>query len=85
MQGTQVQALVQEDPTCRGVAGPVCHNCWACAPQLLGLRSRAREPQLLSPRAAATEAHMPRARAPQQEVTAMRSPHTVARGVPRSL
>ena len=26
MQGTQVQALVQEDPTCHGAATPVCHN-----------------------------------------------------------
>ena len=26
MQGTRVRALVWEDPTCRGVAGPVCHN-----------------------------------------------------------
>ena len=39
----------------------------AHAPQLLSLRSRAHEPQLLSPRTTATEAHMPRARAPQQE------------------
>ena len=39
----------------------------AHAPQLLSLRSRAREPQLLSPRATPTEAHVPRARAPQQE------------------
>ena len=31
MQGTQVRALVWEDPTCRGAAGPVSHNCWACA------------------------------------------------------
>ena len=31
MQGTQVQALVWEDPTCRGAAGPVSHSCWACA------------------------------------------------------
>ena len=54
MQGTQVRALVQEDPTCR-------------APQLLSLRSRAHEPQLLSPRAMATEAGAPRARALQQE------------------
>ena len=29
--------------------------------------NQAREPQLLSPCATATEAHMPRARAPQQE------------------
>ena len=25
MQGTQVRALIQEDPTCRGAAKPVCH------------------------------------------------------------
>ena len=31
MQGTQVRALVWEDPTCRGATGSVCHNCWACA------------------------------------------------------
>ena len=27
MQVTWVRALVQEDPTCRGAAKPVCHNC----------------------------------------------------------
>ena len=27
MQGTRVQALVWEDPTCRGATGPVTHNC----------------------------------------------------------
>ena len=26
MQGTRVQALVWEDPTCHGAAGPVSHN-----------------------------------------------------------
>ena len=26
MQGTRVQALVWEDPACRGAAGPVSHN-----------------------------------------------------------
>ena len=26
MQGTRVRALVWEDPTCRGAAGPVSHN-----------------------------------------------------------
>ena len=39
----------------------------ARAPQRLSLHSRAREPQLLSPRAATTEARAPRVRAPQQE------------------
>ena len=42
-------------------------NSEACAPQLLSLCSRAREPQLLSPRATTTEARVPRARAPRQE------------------
>ena len=31
MQGTRVQALVREDPTCRGATKPVRHNYWACA------------------------------------------------------
>ena len=31
MQGTRVRALVWEDPTCQGAAGPVSHNYWACA------------------------------------------------------
>ena len=44
MQGTQVQALVREDPTCRGAAKPTRR-------QLVSLRSRAREPRLLSPHA----------------------------------
>ena len=35
MQGTRVQALVREDPTCRGAIKPVSHNYWAHAPQLL--------------------------------------------------
>ena len=39
----------------------------ACVPQLLSLLSRAREPQLLSPRATTTEAQATRARALQQE------------------
>ena len=31
MQGTQVRALVREDPTCRGATKSVRHNYWACA------------------------------------------------------
>ena len=27
VRGTRVRALVWEDPTCRGAAGPVSHNC----------------------------------------------------------
>ena len=29
-QGTQVRALVREDPTCRGATKPVHHNYWVC-------------------------------------------------------
>ena len=68
MQGTRVRALVREDPTCRGAAKPVRHNYWAHALQLLRpMRSRVHVPQLLSSRAATTEARTPRARAPQQK------------------
>ena len=42
-------------------------SSWARVPQLLSLCSGAREPQLLSLRATTTEAHVPRARALQQE------------------
>ena len=31
MQGTRVQALVWQYPTCRGTTRPVSHNYWACA------------------------------------------------------
>ena len=55
MQETRVRALVREDPTCRGATKPVCHNYWAC------------EPQLLSLHATTTEARAPSARGPQQE------------------
>ena len=53
MQGTWIRPLVQEDSTCHGATNPMCHNYWACL--------------LWSPWAAATEACLPRAHAPQQE------------------
>ena len=77
MQGTRVQALVREDPTCRGATKPVHHNYWACA---LEPASR----NYWSLRAATTEACAPRARAPQQEATAMRSPRTATKSSPCS-
>ena len=67
MQGTRVWALVQEDPTCRGATKPMRHNYWACALEPTSHNYWAREPQLLSPWAATTEACTPRAHAPQQE------------------
>ena len=97
MQGTQVWPLVREDPTCHGATKPVCHNYWDCAlepashnywvctPLLLKpVSSRAHMPQLLSPRAATTEAHTPRAYGLQREATAMRSLRTATKSSPRS-
>ena len=54
MQGTWVQALVWEDPTCRRATKPVCLNYWACTLEpashnCWSLHSRAHEPQLLKP------------------------------------
>ena len=60
LQGTWVQSLVREDPTCRGATKPLGHN--SC-----GLHSRACKPQLLSPHDTTTEARVPRVRALQQE------------------
>ena len=49
MQGTRVQDLVQEDPTCRGATKPVRHNIWACALESASHNYWARTPQLLNP------------------------------------
>ena len=49
MQGTQVQALVQEDPTCHGATKPMRHNYWACALEPTSHNYWARVPQLLKP------------------------------------
>ena len=49
MQGTGVQALVQEDPTCRGAPKPVRHNYWACTLEPASHNYWARVPQLLKP------------------------------------
>ena len=67
MQGTQVRTQVQEDPTCRGATKPVRHNYWACTLEPTSHKYWARESQVLSTRATTTEAHVPRACAPQQE------------------
>ena len=69
---------------------PTSHNYWspyALEPTLQLLKpahSRACVLQLLSLSAATTEAHVPRARAPQREATAMRSPRTATKSSPRS-
>ena len=38
MQGTRVQALVREDPTCHGTIKPMYHNYWARAPTVCALQ-----------------------------------------------
>ena len=55
--------------TCLSPGPGRSHMLWsnkACAPQLLSLHSRAREPQLLSLRATITDAHAPQQEKPPQ-------------------
>ena len=67
--------MVKNPPTNAGNTGSspgpgrshMLRSNWAREPQLLSLRSRAREPQLLRLCATTTEAHVPRARAPQEK------------------
>ena len=67
MQGTGVQSLVWEDPTCYGAMKPWYHNYQACVLQLMQpTHPKAQEPQPLSTCAATTEARTPRACAPQE-------------------
>ena len=49
MQGTWVQSLVWEDPTCHGAPKPMRHNYWACAVEPVSHNYWAHEPQLLKP------------------------------------
>ena len=60
MQGTQVRALLWEDPTCHGATKLVRQNYWACTLEPAS-------DNYWSPRATTTEAHVPRAGAQQQE------------------
>ena len=70
MQGTQVRALVREDPTCHGAAKPMRHNYWACA--LEPASHNYWSLHAYSPCSATREA------------TAMRSPCTAMKSSPRS-
>ena len=49
MQGTRVQALVREDPTCWGATKPMHYNYWACALEPARHNYWARKTQLLKP------------------------------------
>ena len=73
MQGTRVQSLVREDPTCRGATKPVRHNYWAYVLQLLSLHAATTE--VLVPRAHALQQEKPpqwEAHAPQRRVAPTR-------------
>ena len=69
MQGTQVRALVQEDPACRGATKPVHHNYLACALEPASHNYWARVPQLLKP--AHLEPMLCNERPPQWEAHAL--------------
>ena len=49
MQGTQVRALVPEDPTCHGATKPVRCNYWTCALEPASHNYWALMPKLLKP------------------------------------
>ena len=49
MQGTQVRALVRENPTCRGATKPAHHNYWSWAVEPMSHNYWAHVPQLLKP------------------------------------
>ena len=49
MQGTRVQALAREDPTCCGATKPVRHNYWAYTLEPASHSYWAHVPQLLKP------------------------------------
>ena len=49
MQGTQVQSLVEEDPTCYGATKPTCHNYWVHALEPGNCNYRAHVLQLRRP------------------------------------
>ena len=49
MQGTRVQALVREDPTCRGATKLMRHNYWAHALEPMHCNHWAHMLQLLKP------------------------------------
>ena len=55
MQGTQIQALVQEDSTRWRATKPMCHNYWPHEPQLL--KPAHLEPVLHNERSQRHEAH----------------------------
>ena len=77
MQGTQVPALVWEDPTCHGATKPVRHNYWACALESASHNCRAHAPQLLKP------AHLEPMLCNKRSHP-MRSPHTATKSSPCS-
>ena len=78
MQGTQVQALAREDPTCRGAMKPVRHNYWTCALEPKSHNYWTRVPQLLKP------THLEPVLRNRREATAMRSLHTTKKSSPCS-
>ena len=78
MQGTQVQALVWEDPTCRRATKPVRHNYWAWALRPVSHSYWACVPQLLRP------THLEPVSSATREATSVRSPCTAMKSSPHS-
>ena len=68
MQGTGVQSLVREDPTCCGATKPVRHNYWACALEPLSHKYWAHTPQLLKPAHSDEDPTQPKIKKKRKEI-----------------
>ena len=75
VQGTRVQSLVREDPTCHRATKPVSHNYWICALEPTRRNYWARVLQLLKPMRLEPVLH---------GKLQMRSPCTTTKSSPRS-
>ena len=75
MQGTRVQSLVLEDPTCHGATKSMCHNYWACCLEPASHNYWACTSQLLKP--CALEPILRNKRSCRSE-----SPHTTTKSSP---
>ena len=73
MHGTQVRALVWEDPTCREATKPMHHNYWACTLEPASHNYWAHVLQLLKPARLEPVLHNKRSHCSEKPRTATKS------------
>ena len=67
MQGTRVQALVWEDPTCCGATKSAHHHYWACALEPASQKYWVHTPQLLKPTCSNKDPTQPKKKEKERE------------------